>query len=314
MNKLTKIGVVASSTLLLAACMGSGSKDELRTPVSQTGISVGLQVNLAKGASEANAVASIYKDGERQPLVGGDFFMARSTAAPQGAVLKSIENLSGDYLGNLPVIDRTDIVTLSTEYDPERAREDRWYPVDELMVDPGPNADLMGYTAEVAFPEVLEITSGDDAVYNSQDDNIVLTWTPGNGQQMNTNALVTCVDASNRTYSFAQSVLLENVDSNGAPNPGTLRVRDLIYNTEGAMALLHELFSLVSMAVIQYQTFGVVNTPRLLPSSFQLNYCDVDLTLYRERGFDLPENIAGGFAIGSTSDSIHFRYQPAGVN
>lgn len=306
MNTMIKMGAAAGSTLLLVACMGSGKKDELRTPVSQTGISVGLQVNLAQGANQANTVASIYQDGKRQPLVGGDFFMARSTIDSQGAVLKSVENLSGDYLGAVPVRGADDVVTLSTEYDPERAREDRWYPVDQLMVDPGPNPDLVGYSGEVQFPAPLAITSADNAVYDHRDDPIVLRWTPGDGQQMNTNALVTCTDTGNRTYRFSQSIVLGNVDGAGTH---TLRVRDLIYNNGGANALLHELFSIVSSAIIQYQTFGYINTSRLLPASFTLDYCDVDLTLFRERGFDLPENV-GGFAIGSTSDTIHFRFQP----
>ena len=97
MTSLLRLSTLLGVGLLLAACGGTGKQDTLRDPVSQTGISVGLQVNLPRNASSADAAATIFKNAQRQPLVGGDFFMARSTV--DDAVLKSVENLSGDYLG-----------------------------------------------------------------------------------------------------------------------------------------------------------------------------------------------------------------------
>lgn len=295
-------------SLMLSACGGTGKQDELREPVSQTGISVGLQVNLARGADVADAAASIYKDGKRQPLVGGDFFMARSSV--DDAVLKSIENLSGNYLGSVSVAGLGDPVTLSTEYDPVRAREDRWYPVDELLIEPGPNLDLVGYSGEILFPAPLEITSARTATYTDRDDDIVLAWIPGNGTQMTANAVVTCVDNQNRTYTYPRFNILGNVDGAGT---FTLQVRDIVPNTNiinAIASLAHELSTLITAAVLHYYTAGLINATNIPLSTFVTQHCDVDLTLFREIGYPRPQNVAGGFVIGSTSDTVRFRFQP----
>lgn len=308
MNRLFQIGASLGASVLLAACGGTGKQDELREPIAQSGISVGLQVNLARGATHADAAASIYKDSERQPLVGGDFFMARSSVDEE--VLKSIENLSGNYLGRVSVGGAGDSVTLSTEYDPVKAREDRWYPVDELLVDPGPNPDLVGYSGEVLFPAPLEITSARNATYTSRNDNIVLTWTPGDGEQMRVNSVVTCVDNQNRTYTFPRLNILDGEDADGTY---TLQVRDVIPNTNIINAIAsfaHELETLIIAALLQYQTSGLINATNIPLATFVTQHCDVDLTLFREKRYPKPENVAGGFVIGSTSDTVRFRFQP----
>jgi len=308
MNRLFRNSAGLCACALLAACGGTGKQDELREPVAQTGISVGLQVNLARGASHADAAASIYKDAKRQPLVGGDFFMARSSV--DDAVLKSIENLSGNYLGRVSVGGVGDSVTLSTEYDPIKAREDRWYPVDELLVDPGPNPELVGYSGEVLFPTPLEITSARNATYTSRNDNIVLTWTPGDGEQMRANAIVTCVDNQNRTYTFPRLNILGNVDAAGTY---TLQVRDVIPNTNIINAIAsfeHELETLITAAVLNYYTAGLVGAVNIPLATFVTQHCDVDLTVFREKSYPRPQNVAGGFVIGSTSDTVRFRFQP----
>ena len=140
-----KLLIPVVATWILASCFsGSGEKDNLRDPITNTGISLGLQVNLPLQSTTAYAVTAFYKEGVRQPLVGGDFFLASSENQGDSAVLKSLENLSGDYQGSLAVLDEFDQVIVATVYDPQRAREDRWYPTDELLVDPGPNRDLLG--------------------------------------------------------------------------------------------------------------------------------------------------------------------------
>lgn len=303
-----RAGTLLGAGLLLAACGGTGKQDELRDPVSQTGISVGLQVNLPRDALSADAAATIFKNAQRQPLVGGDFFMARSTV--DDAVLKSLENLSGDYLGRVAVAGPTDPVTLSTEYDPIRAREDRWYPVDELLIDPGPNPDLVGYSGEILFPAPLEITSARNTTYASRSDNIALTWTPGNGQQMTSNAVVTCVDASGRSYRYPRFNVLGNVDSAGT---FTLQVNDIIPNTNiinAVATFVHEVSTLITVALLEYYSYGLVSVRDVPLATFVVQHCDVDLTVFREIGYPLPQNVSGGFVIGSTSDTVRFRYQP----
>lgn len=298
-----------SACALLASCFdGTGQRDTLRNPVSQTGISVGLQVNLALGATTADAAASIYQDGVRQPLVGGDFFLA-STGTDE-AMLKSLENLSGDYSGKVAVTGAADPVTLSTEYDPIRAREDRWYPVDQLLIDPGPNEDLVGYSETVTFPAPLQNLAINSQTFSSRSDPVVLTWDADNGDQMNSTAVVTCYGTDDTHYTFPRFNVLGNVDSTGT---ATLMVGDMIPSTtivNAVATLVNELATIITAAVVNAYTFGLVSAKNIPLATFSLQSCDVDLTVYREIGFSLPANVSGGFAVSSTSDTVHFTYQP----
>lgn len=292
----TKQLITLSMAGLLGACFGgTGEQDTLRDAPSATGISLGLQVNLARDASTADSAATIFKDAVRQPLVGGDFFIARSSV--DDAVLKSIENLSGDYSGRLNVQGDGDTVTISTEYDPIRAREDRWYPVDQLQIDPGPNPDLVGYTSEVIFPAPLEITSARTATYTSRNDNIVLTWTAGSSDQMTSNAIVTCSDASNKTYTFPIFNVLGSTQNTNIIN--------------AVATFQHEVATIITAALLEYYTFGLISAQNIPLSTFIVESCDVQLTVFRENGYNenLPDGV-GGFIVGSTSDTVTFRFVP----
>ena len=306
MNNFSRALALVPLCALSACFQGTGEQDELRDPIAQTGISVGLQVNLPAGSTNADAAATIYKDAVRQPLVGGDFFLAQSTI--DEAVLKSLENLSGDYHGRFAVENAAQPVMLSTVYDPVRAREDRWYPVDQLLIDPGPNEDLVGYQASLSFPDPLQNLAIGSAIYTSRGQSIALTWTAGDGDQMTSNAVVTCRDASGRTYTYPRFNVL-GADDGSAP----LLVSSIIPNTNiiNAVATLqHELVTLVTAALLEYYTYGLVSARDIPLSTFVVQSCSVDLTIFRETGFDLPDNVEGGFAIGSTSDTVQFTFQP----
>lgn len=308
--------LLLSLTGLLGACFGgTGEQDSLRDAPSATGISVGLQVNLARDALTADAAATIFKDAVRQPLVGGDFFEARSSI--DDAVLKSLENLSGDYSGRVAVASNTDTVTLSTVFDPQRAREDRWYPVDELLVNPGANPDLEGYSFEVILPAPLTITSARTATYTSRSDNIVLSWDAGSSDQMSANAIVTCRNASGETYTFPRFNVLGSTQNGNNPDASgtrTLQVADIIPNTNiiNAVATFeHEIATIITAALLEYYTYGLVSVRNVPLSTFVVQSCDVQLTVFRETGYDdhLPAGVAG-FIIGSTSDTVTFRFVP----
>ena len=309
MHTLFRYCALASLCVPLSACfLGTGNQDSLRQPVSQTGISVGLQVNLPLNATQADAVASIYKDGVRQPLVGGDFFQADTTT--DSAMLKSLENLSGDYRGKVAVAGSADAVTLSTQYDPIRARQDRWYPVDQLLIDPGPNQDLVGYSETVTFPAPLQNLAINNTIFTSRSDNIVLTWDAANGQQMNSTAVVTCHTSDGNAYTFPTFNVLGQVDSAGTY---TLPVGDIIPNVNiinAVATLANDLAAIITAAVLNASTYGLVSANNIPLATVTLQSCDVDLTVYREIGFSLPANVSGGYAISSTSDTVHFRFQP----
>ena len=311
-NSKALIAVVA--TFLLASCFdGNGEKDNLRDPISDTGISLGLQVNLPLNSTTAQAVAAIYKDGTRQPLVGGDFFLASSENQGDSAVLKSLENLSGDYQGALNVLDEFDQIIIATVYDPQRAREDRWYPTDQLLVDPGPNEDLVNYSETFSFPALLENLTINQQEFSARSDMINLAWTSAGNLdpeeiQMSSNAVITCYGVDGSTVSYPRFNVLGTDDGSA-----TLDVGDFIPNVNilNAVATLQaEVLTIISAALLEVVTFGLVDSRDIPLATFELAYCTVDVTVFREQGFALPDQVSGGFAIASTSDNVRFTFRP----
>lgn len=312
MNKGCRASLWGLACLWLTACFqGTGEEDALRDPVAQTGISLGVQVNLASGATQADAAASIYKDAVRQPLVGGDFFLAESSQ--DEAMLLSLENLAGDYHAQVAVASASDPVVISTVYDPVRARQDRWYPLDELLVDPGPNEDLVGYSASLHFPAALENLAVNATRFDARSDAVQLTWDADSGDQITANALVTCRNAEGKTYTYPRFVVLGDDDGSTVNNSTSITVGTFVPNVNivNAVATLqHELNTLITAALLQYYTAGLVNVGSIPLSTFVVQSCTVDLTVFRENGYSLPDNIAGGYVIGSTSDTLRFTFQP----
>ena len=135
--------------------------------------------------------------------------------------------------------------------------------------------------------------------------------------QMTSNAIVTCSDASNKTYTFPRfNVLGSTQNSNNPDGAGTytLQVSDIIPNTNiiNAVATFqHEVATIITAALLEYYTFGLISAQNIPLSTFIVESCDVQLTVFRENGYNenLPDGV-GGFIVGSTSDTVTFRFVP----
>ena len=302
-------GILLISPLLLTGCsFGTDETDQLRTPPAPQGISVGLQVNLPADSLTTDAVASIYEDGKRKPLVGGDFFLV--AAAGADAMLISEENLSGIYSGQIDVANEYASVTLSTVHDPLRARQDRWYPVDELLIDPGPDEDLVGYSETITFPARLENLTTDASIYTNYNNNIILSWDADNGDQMNSLAVVTCHGNNHQSHTFPKYNVLGDVDMDGSY---TLQVNDIIPEfayIETVASFYLDIITVITAHILNIASFGLIDIDNEPGIRFEITSCDVALTVFREIAFPLPENVAGGYAISSTSNTVRFRFEP----
>lgn len=92
----------------------------------------------------------------------------------------------------------------------------------------------------------------------------------------------------------------------------TLDVADLIPNVNiiNAVATLQaEVLTLLSAAILEVVTYGLVDARDIPLASFELERCEVDVTVFREQGYALPDTV-GGFAIASTSDNVRFTFRP----
>ncbi|MCG8668748.1 MAG: hypothetical protein MI867_04995 [Pseudomonadales bacterium] len=307
---IKRLGVLGL-TVALASCFGGGESDKLRNGVSQEGISLGLQADLPSDSLNINVVASIYEDGARQPLVGGDFFIASSHIDDDR--LTSLENLSGDYKGTVEIASVDDIVTVETVYDPERAREDRWYPSDELYYDPGPNEALVGYGDDFEFPDRLTNVAISSASFSSRSDDVSVTWDAGTADQASLSAVVTCVDGDDEiSYPFFTAI--GNDDGSHTFDVGDVIPNELIVNAVGTIEA--EIATILAALYLNLLIPGLVDASDIPLDTFDMDYCDVNLTLFREEGLTLPDGVEGGFVISSSSqqigDDYSFRYTPGG--
>ncbi|MCP5015866.1 MAG: hypothetical protein GY938_11455 [Ketobacter sp.] len=295
-------------SLLCASCY-TGSNDSLRNPVSQQGVSATIQANLPFGAMEAQVAASLYKDGRKQALVGGDIVVASSDNGLHSSILRSIENLGGDYIANIQVDDSGQGVEFAVEHDPVAAREDRWYPVDELLVDPGPG-ELVGYTFDVNFPSEIMLTSPlPTDTYTSRGQTIALNWnTETDGDQIRLTSVQTCF-SGDQSVQWATSTIINSTDTGSHD----ISVGSLIPSTTVVNAIsdfFQQISVMIVSSVLEAYTFGLVSADDIDLGSYNLDYCTISLTVFREISNDLGADISGGYAIGSASDTVTVRYEP----
>lgn len=293
------------ATLLLSACFQSSSPDNLREKPPVEGVAASIQVDLPAGATQAQVAATVFRDQDIVPLVAGDVFKARSDA--EAVILRAIDNLSGDYRGSMAVPNNAVALTVMIEHDAEGSREDRWYPVDELLVDPGPG-DLVGYSAEVLLPQEPVISSPlSGEVYTDREDRILLSWMPGDGEQMRLGSVISCGSDTQRVRYATSRVLGED------DGQAEIRLGNLI--PDGAVAgpvvdIFTRLAVVLMATALEFATFGLLDGSDWEVQPFTISDCDLDLTLFREKAGNLSAGFAGGFAIGSRSARVAIRYEP----
>ena len=297
---------VIAGLLSLSSCY-TGTSDSLRDPVSQEGVSATVHADLPAGSGVVSVAASFYKDGVKQPLVGGDIITADSDI--DTSILRSLENLSGNYLAQLDLIDEAAGIAFSIVHDPEAAREDRWYPLDELMVDPGPG-DLVGYTTGINFPDPIMLDSPlSNEVYTSRSQDIILNWTASpSTEQVRFTTVQTCFSGE-RSIQWGTSSILGTAD-NGTH---TVSVGNLIPSTNFINTVtnfIDQLSLIIVSSIVEAYSFGLISSKEIEIESFQLDRCTISLTVFREISNELGAGITGGYAIGSTSDTVTVTFQP----
>lgn len=286
--------------LTISGCKSGSSSDELRGSVSTTGVSATIQANLPRGSSHTQVAASVYEDGEKQPLVGGDVFTASSESA--STVLRSIENLSGDYLSDLLTLNPGYGVDFEVVFDPQAAREDRWYPTDVLLVDPGPG-DLIGYSAHIDFPPELQLSSPQRGErYLDRSDEIILGWNPSpDTEQIRITSIQQC-EYANGALKWARTFTLPT-DTGGH----TIPISDVVPASgilNSVASIVGQLSVLLSSAITEGVTLGLVKAEPINMADYQIRYCTITLNVFREVSGQLGPGITGGYAIASTSDSV----------
>jgi hypothetical protein len=294
-------------TFLLAGC-DIDSSDNL-PGVPELGLFMSAEANQHEAEDEAQIAAAVFRDGQPVDLVGGDVFEA-STSTDR-ILLKERGFFVGSYAASLPVDNSVQNVFINVVHEPVEAREDRWYPVDLLNIDPGPG-ELVGKSATVSFPPAVTITGPvADTVFNTIDSFIDLTWVAaGEGDSMRVMSAIECTDGlATSTY----GTVVEIADDDGLE---AISLDQFIYDLNGdppvlrfisdaARALLQELLNDLSAGNID---------PDFLARQAEANpvnsACEIRLFLQRQRDGQFDASFDSGRVVGSRSAEVVVYYVP----
>jgi hypothetical protein len=292
--------------LMFALHAGCGDGSSSSAPVVPSeGTYAWLQANIDE-RDTLQLAASVYKDGEKADLVGGDVIHA--TQGAQAVRLKGVALRSGDYAGVISGANDAEQVVFSVDYEPEESRDDRWYPHDILRVDPGAGP-LVGLQAAASIPPRVEILApAANTTVTGRNSEFELAWTAAaTDDEMRLAGYVTC-HGNGSPLSYAVSYGLGADD--GAE---TLSMLWFIPNEsllEFADVLITSLVRILVEAMFDALLFGLVDPDfdNVLPT--EIDHCDIDLVLLRERETELAGDFDNGLVVGSSSASVQIVYQP----
>ena len=271
------------------------------------GLTITVLANRHGDASTAEVAAAVYEDGRPLDLEGGDLF--RAVSGDEVSYLKVPFSLIRGYAGSIETDGRTDIDVVIV-HDALIAREDRWYPVDLLLIDPGPGP-LVGRTASASFPAPVTLTSPQpNTEYLSIGDNVDIGWIAGSGTEtMQLIGAVEC-DSGLATSRYAIQRTLDDDDGFESIPMGEIIVdtsNSLFssYATPLAQMLLQQLLNDLSDGNID---------PDYVSKRIQANpvesRCEVRLIVQRVREGSFDTGFDAGEVSASSSADVVIVYNP----
>jgi len=294
----------------LSGCEIDGSDNLPNVP--DQGLFMYAEANRHEAEDTAQVVAAVYKDGDPVGLVGGDVFEARTDS--ERVLLKGEGFYKDTYAASLPVDNSVQDVFFNVVHEPVEAREDRWYPVDILNIDPGPGA-LVGKSATVSFPPAVTIDApADDDVYTGITDVIDLNWIvvePGSSDSMRVLSAVECTDG------LATSSYGTVVDIGADIGSASISMDKFIYDLNNGSTTIE--FIRDTALVLLQETLNQLSAgnidPDFLAKKVKANpiesTCEIRLFLQRQRQGQFDVIFDDGTVYGSTSSEITIIYLPA---
>ena len=304
----SRMAVAIGLAVLLAGCEIDGGDNLPRVP--DQGLVMYAEANRHEAEDTAQIAAAVFNDGEPVALVGGDVFEARTVT--ERILLKTGGSFAGSYTASLPVDNSVQDVFFDIVHLPIEAREDRWYPIDLLNIDPGPG-ELVGKSATVTFPLAVSITAPlPDAFYTSINDDITLTWDLANppGDAMRVLSAIECTDG------LATSSYGTVVDIGIDDGMETITMDKFIYDltagsstleflSDAALGLLQETLNQLSAGNIDPDFLAKQATANPINSM-----CEIRLFLQRQLQGRFDVTFDDGTVFGSTSAEVSVLYLP----
>lgn len=278
--------------------------------VPDLGLFIYLEANRHEGNGDIQVAAAVFKDAQPINLVGGDVFQAHTDT--NSTLLNKSGFYTGSYAGSLPVDDIENEVAVTIIHEPIQAREDRWYPIDLINIDPGPG-ELVGQSATAEFPPPVSITTPQPAIpFTSINDTINLNWVAAvQGDTMRVRAATTCEnDLATSTYGSevlvgeddgVESIAMEYFIFDSADE---FPVLDFI--SDIALYTLQQILNDLSAGRIDPDFFA-----RKIPANPIESDCEIRLFLFRQRLGTFDTAFDSGSVIGSTSAELIIHYSPS---
>lgn len=306
-NRVFGLLCIISLMWSLAACDADGGNNLPGIPGA--GLVMYAEANQHGSEDEAQVAAAVYLDGKPVAMVGGDVFVASTVT--ERVLLNKPGFFGGSYAALLPVDSTVQDVYFDVVHEPIAAREDRWYPIDILNIDPGPG-ELVGKSAMVSFPPEVSITGPVDGdIYQSINDVIQLTWVAGGaGDTMRVLSAIKCDDGL-ATSSYG-TVIEINHDLGLEAITMDKFIYDILDEKPG-LTFISDAVQVMLQELLNKLSAGNID-PDFLLRKVDANpidsTCEIRLFLQRKRQGQFDVTFAGGTVFGSRSAETAFTYLP----
>ena len=278
--------------------------------VPPTGLFAAVGANQHSGEDSVQVATAIFSEGEPINLVGGD--VVQASTANDSILLLERGFFNGSYAANLPNSANLDQIEFAIVHEPIEARQNRWYPVDLINVDPGPG-DLVGGSAIIELPPEPKITTPSGSIFTSINDIFDINWVPlSAGDIMHVRSAITC-DNGIKSSTYGTEATLTDESDDGIEG---LRLDQFIYdltnNDPGidfilgeARAMLAELLTKLSNGTIDESFLA-----NLAPVNPVTSECEIRLFLFRQRPGSFASATTNGTIFGSRSAEVTITYNP----
>ena len=305
---LTIVSVAITIAILLTAC--DIETDNSLPDVPPTGRFIAVGANQHQGMQTVQVGVAIFDDGIPVKLVGGDVVQV-STQTDHILLLKR-GFYEGSYAGSLENSSNFNQIDFLMVHEPIEARQDRWYPVDLLNIDPGPG-ELVGGSAVIVLPPGPIISAISRTTFNPVSNSFTLNWVPETaGDVIKIRALVSCTNGL-KISTYGTEAKLADESDDGAE---TISIDQFILDIndgddalklirDEARAILQELLDQNTEGTNGEDIFKTLETINPIDNS-----CDIDLYLFRQRPGNFASASTNGKIFGARSSNITLFYRP----
>jgi len=281
--------------------------------VPATGLFAAVGANQHSGEDSVQVGVAIFDDGDPIELVGGD--VVQASTANDSILLLDRGFYTGSYSADLPNASNLDQVEFTIVHEPLEARQDRWYPVDLLNIDPGPG-ELVGDSAVINLPpEPVILAPAMDSIFSSINDNVVVTWNPlgaGSGDIMKIRSAITCDNGTRETTYGTDVDFVDGSDDGFETVPMERFIYDvndenpLVKFLDGeARAMLQELLEKLSNGAADDSFFANITPVNPITSE-----CEIQMFLFRQRPGSFSNPSTDGTIFGGRSAEVTIHYSP----